>query len=72
MNTFAEIENQVLGFSLEEQMQLLALLADNIRNKATVKPRDEKTFRRKLGGFEGKIRISPDFDETPDCFAEYV
>ncbi len=52
-------------------MQLLTLLADNIRNKATVKPRDEKTFRRKLGGFEGKIRISPDFDETPDCFAEY-
>ena len=71
MNTLAEVESQVLDFSLEDQLQLLALLADNIRSKTAAKS-PKRTFRRKLGGYEGKIWMAPDFDETPDCFAEYV
>jgi len=32
----------------------------------------EKTFARKLGGFEGEFYIAPDFDETPECFKDYM
>lgn len=71
MNTLAEVESQVFEFSLEVQLQLLALLADNIRSK-TVAMSPKRTFRRKLGGYEGKVWMAPDFDDAPDCFAEYV
>ena len=70
MDTLAEVESKVIEFSLEDQLQLLALLAECIRNKTQAK--SEKKAHRKLGGFEGKIWISPDFDETPNCFAEYM
>lgn len=71
MNTLAEVESQVLEFSLEVQLQLLALLADNIRSK-TVAMSPKRTFRQKLGGYEGKVWMAPDFDDALDCFAEYV
>lgn len=71
MCTLAEVKSQVLDFSLDDQLQLLAFLADNICSKMAVKS-PKRTFRRKLGGYEGKIWMALDFDETPDGFAEYV
>ncbi len=31
-----------------------------------------ETFSRKLGGLEQDFYIASDFDETPDCFKEYM
>ena len=35
---------------------------------------DERTepFTRELGGYEEGFYMAPDFDETPDCFKEYM
>ena len=33
---------------------------------------DSSTFSRPLGGFEEGFYMSPDFDETPECFKEYM
>jgi hypothetical protein len=30
------------------------------------------TFKRQLGGLEEGFYMSPDFDETPECFKEYM
>ena len=30
------------------------------------------TFSRELGGFEEGYYMAPDFNETPDCFKEYM
>ena len=32
----------------------------------------EKTAIRKLGQWKGQVWIADDFDETPECFAEYM
>ena len=32
----------------------------------------ETVFTRKLGGLEEVFYMAPDFDETPDCFKEYM
>ena len=32
----------------------------------------EEPFSRKLGGLEDGFYMSPDFDETPECFKEYM
>ena len=47
---------------------------DYIFYKFTVKKpkQEEKTFERKIGGYEDGFYMSPDFDETPDCFKEYM
>lgn len=33
---------------------------------------NSESFSRKLGGLEKDFYIAPDFDETPDCFKEYM
>ena len=71
MSPLAEVKSRILDFSLDNQLQLLAFLTDNICSKMVAKSQ-KFTFRRKLGGYEGKIWMAPDFDETPDCFTEYV
>ena len=37
-----------------------------VQNKGTVRP------LRKLGGYEGQIKIADDFDEIPEGFEEYI
>ena len=32
----------------------------------------EKRIRRRPGALKGKIWMAPDFDETPECFKEYM
>jgi hypothetical protein len=32
----------------------------------------ESVFKRQLGGLEEGFYMAPDFDETPDCFKEYM
>ena len=47
---------------------------DYILYKFDVKPPEtkEKPFERKIGGYEEGFYMAPDFDETPECFEEYM
>ena len=36
------------------------------------KEKSEKKFYRQPGILKGEIWMADDFDETPDCFAEYM
>ena len=51
----------------EKVKSLLSKKTDNVENKSLNKP-----FTRKLGGLEEGFYMAPDFDETPDCFKEYM
>ena len=33
---------------------------------------NELVFKRQLGGLEEGFYMAPDFDETPECFKEYM
>jgi hypothetical protein len=33
---------------------------------------NEPVFKRQLGGLEEGFYMAPDFNETPDCFKEYM
>ena len=33
---------------------------------------DDLPEKRTLGQFKGRIKMADDFDETPDCFKEYM
>ncbi len=42
------------------------------QNKANCAVTDRKHPIRKLGILQGKFFMADDFDETPDCFKEYM
>ncbi len=71
MLTMAQVENQVKMFSFEEQLHLLAYIA-NIMNISAPLATAQKKNRRQPGGLTGKFYMAEDFDETPDCFKEYM
>ena len=51
----------------EEIVVFLKSYLEKKKDKETKKP-----VIRKLGGYKGKVWISEDFDETPDCFKDYI
>lgn len=65
---FSLLEQQIKECSYDEKISLLSLIADLL--KPGVK--DEKKSKRELGGLKGKVWMSDDFDETPECFKEYA
>ena len=66
----AYIQNQILDFSMEEQLFLLAYIANNINKQQIEK---SKTFVRKAGiGKDPDFYMSPDFDEPLEDFSEYM
>ena len=65
-----QIENQITQFSFEEQLHLLAFIANKV-NISSEKS-SAKTKKRSPGGLTGKFWMAEDFDETPDCFKEYM
>ena len=69
MMTMTQIENQISQFSFEEQLHLLAFIANkvNISSEKTC----TKTQKRTAGGLTGKFWMADDFDETPDCFKTF-
>ena len=73
MLSMKQVENQVKLFSLEEQLHLLAYIANTIseRNTNIEKSVSQKT-KRHAGGLSGKFWMAYDFDETPDCFKDYM
>ena len=42
------------------------------REKSIFSGKDSSLFIRELGGSEDGFYMSPDFDDTPDCFKEYM
>ena len=73
MMSMEQVEKQVDLFSLEEQLQLLAYIANMVRKRSdgTSSTPSQKT-KRQAGGLTGKFWMADDFDETPDCFKEYM
>ena len=70
----SQMENQIKLFSLEEQLHLLAYIAELANNQQTVlKPTIKKAFptRRAGIGKDSNFYMAPDFDATPECFEEY-
>ena len=70
MLTMTQIENQITQFSFEKQLHLLAFIANKV-NISSEKS-STKTTKRSPGGLTGKFWMAEDFDETPDCFKEYM
>ena len=71
---YAQVEAQVLEMPYEQKIQLLYIIADNLKNikiTETVGSQVKKPKRR-LGILKGKIQMAPDFDETPPGFEEYM
>ena len=71
---YAQVEALVLEMPYEQKIQLLHIIADNLKNikiTETVGSQVKKPKRR-LGILKGKIRMAPDFDKTPPGFEEYM
>ena len=66
----AYVQNQILDFSIEDQLSLLAYIANNVNRQKAEK---SKVFVRKAGiGKDPDFYMSPDFDEPLEDFAEYM
>ena len=64
------VQNQILDFSIEDQLSLLAYIANNVKRQKAEK---SKVFVRKAGiGKDPDFYMSPDFDEPLEDFAEYM
>lgn len=59
---------------LAQVIQFIGFLRFSKSNKPsedTIQETDNKKYRTK-GGFSGKVVLADDFNETPDCFKEYM
>ena len=69
----AYVQNQILEFSLEEQLYLLAYIANNVNKGNVSENHTEIPKKSYFGALKNKISyIAPDFDEPLDDFAEYM
>ncbi len=71
MMTMAQVEKQVDFFSFEEQLHLLAYIANKVKMRSAASVQSKKP-KRTAGGLTGTFWMADDFDETPDCFKEYM
>ena len=64
--------------SLDEVIEYIKFLkykllnADNSLSNLSSAAAEKKHPKRKLGVLQGTFIMSDDFDETPDCFKEYM
>ena len=67
------VQDQILEFSMEEQLYLLAYIANHV-NKSKFSEHHENTQKKSyFGALKKKITyIAPDFDEPLEDFAEYM
>lgn len=66
----SQIENQIATVSYDEKLSLLFFIANKLNGNNQVK--QKKVAKRVLGGLEKGFWIADDFDETPECFKEYL
>ena len=71
---YAQVEALVLEMPYEQKIQLLYMIADNLKNTRIIETIDSqiKKPKRRFGILKGKIQMAPDFDETPPGFEEYM
>lgn len=71
---YAQVEALVLEMPYEQKIQLLYIIADNLKNIKIIENIDSqiKKPKRRFGILKGKIQMAPDFDETPPGFEEYM
>ena len=66
---------EVQGLTDEQKQQVITFI-HFIKHASQKQNHDDKAspekHRRTPGGMPGKLWMAEDFDETPDCFAEYV
>lgn len=55
-----------------EYVQFLKFKLSEKKDVANVFSEKRKHSERKVGILQGKFVMSDDFDETPDCFEEYM
>ena len=58
-------------FDFVSQVLDFVLSRNSKTEKVDVEKKKKKSIR-KLGQWKGQVWIADDFDETPDCFAEYM
>lgn len=61
----SELENLPVPELTKIYEKVQSLLSQKTKDKNDV-------FARELGGLEDGFYMSPDFNETPDCFKEYM
>ena len=71
-DALAYVEKQILEFSMEEQLYLLAYIANNVSKKESSVSAPKKSTRKAGIGKDPDFYMSPDFDEPLEDFAEYM
>ncbi|MCQ2106494.1 MAG: DUF2281 domain-containing protein [Fibrobacter sp.] len=69
--SYDSIVAEIKALPTEARWNLLMMLVSSLQPSEKVTPRKE-IVKRKLGGHEAGFSMAPDFDETPDCFKEYL
>ncbi len=55
-----------------DKLDVPSLTAILEKVKLLLAKKAEKPFKRELGGLEDGFYMAEDFDETPECFKEYM
>ena len=53
-------------------VQTLTEIFEKVKGLLAKKQAEEKPFTRELGSLESGFYMASDFDETPECFKEYM
>ena len=69
--SYEVLEQQVRTIPEEYFPEIMNFL-DLLKYKILVQQQQKTKPHRKLGGYEGQIKISDDFDEIPEGFEEYL
>ena len=67
-----EILEQQIRTIPEEYFQDVVNFLELLKFKILVQQQNTKRHLRKLGGYEGQIKIADEFDEIPEGFEEYI
>ncbi|WP_294430575.1 DUF2281 domain-containing protein [uncultured Treponema sp.] len=59
-------------FDFVSQILDFVLSRNSKPEKANAETKEEKKAIRKLGQWKGQVWMADDFDETPECFKDYV
>ena len=70
-STYETLEKQIRSIP-EEYFPEVENFLDLLQYKIIVQKKNTPKKLRKLGGYEGQIKISDDFDAIPDGFEEYL
>ena len=69
------LNNELVGLTEDQIMQIVAFarfLKHESQSRSDAVEASSESHKRSPGGMPGKLWMADDFDETPDCFAEYV